>query len=78
MKEEKIYVMLGVLAYIIFNVGMFIFNYQHLYEVVGPHKGSMSIIHFTGCLVHGVIMLGSVVFLWFRIRGKNSEEKNFF
>ena len=78
MKEEKLYFLLGVLAYIIFNVGMFIFDYQHLYEVVGPYKGSMSIISFTGCLIHGVLLVGSAIFLWFRIKEKNPVEKNFF
>ena len=78
MKKEKIHMMLGISAYIIFNFGMFIFNYRNIDKVIGPCEGSMSIMHFTGCLVNGVAMLIAALFLWFRIRGKNSEEKNFF
>lgn len=78
MKKEKIHMMLGILAYIIFNFGMFIFNYQNIDKVIGPCEGSMSIMHVTGCLVNGAAMIVAALFLWFRIRGKNSEEKNFF
>lgn len=78
MKKEKIHMLLGILAYIIFNFGMFIFNYQNIDKVVGPCEGSMSIMHVTGCLVNGAVMIVAALFLWFRIRGKNSEEKNFF
>lgn len=78
MKKEKIHMLLGILAYIIFNFGMFIFNYQNIDKVVGPCEGSMSIMHGTGCLVNGAAMIVAALFLWFRIRGKNSEEKNFF
>ena len=52
MKKEKIHMLLGILAYIIFNFGMFIFNYQNIDKVVGPCEGSMSIMHGTGCLVN--------------------------
>ena len=78
MEKEKIHMMLGISAYIIFNFGMFIFNYQNIDKVIGPCDGSMSIMHFTGCLVNGAAMLGAALYLWVRIRGKNSEEKNFF
>ena len=53
MKKEKIHMMLGISAYIIFNFGMFIFNYRNIDKVIGPCEGSMSIMHFTGCLVNG-------------------------
>lgn len=78
MKKEKIHMMLGISAYIIFNFGMFIFNYQNIDKVVGPCESSMSIMHFTGCLVNGAAMIVAALFLWFRIRGKNSEEKKIF
>lgn len=70
--------MLGISAYIIFNFGMFIFNYQNIDKVVGPCESSMSIMHFTGCLVNGAAMIVAALFLWFRIRGENSEEKKIF
>lgn len=73
MKEGRIYLFLGIIAFMIFNVGAFIFSYQRLYEVVGPYKGSISIISFMGCLVHAIIFFGSCVFLYFRLKDKDPE-----
>lgn len=73
MKEGRIYLFLGIIAFMIFNVGAFIFSYQRLYEVVGPYKGSISIISFMDCLVHAVIFFGSCIFLYFRLKDKDPE-----
>ena len=40
-KEGKIYLVLGALAYVAFNVGMFIFASQHVIKNFGPDKGSL-------------------------------------
>lgn len=38
-KESKIYLVLLALAYVAFNVGMFIFSAQHVITNFGPYKG---------------------------------------
>ena len=44
-KESKIYLALLALAYVAFNVGMFIFSAQHVITNFGPYKESLNPIH---------------------------------
>ena len=63
-KEMKIYIFLGVLSFIIFNIGMLVFNYQRLFG----NNGEVNVINMTGCIVHLMATIASGVFLYYRIK----------
>ena len=61
-KESKIYLVLLALAYVAFNVGMFIFSAQHVIKNFGPDKGSLDPIHFTGMVACTLCSIATIVF----------------
>lgn len=69
-KEDKIYLVLCALAYVAFNVGMFIFAAQHVIKNFGPDKGSLDPIHFTGMVVYTLCSIATIVFVVFRMKDK--------
>ena len=70
-KESKIYLALLALAYVAFNVGMFIFSAQHVITNFGPYKGSLNPIHFTGMVVvHTLCSIAAIIFVAFRMKDK--------
>ena len=69
-KESKIYLALLALAYVAFNVGMFIFSAQHVIKNFGPYKGSLDPIHFTGMVVHTLCSIAAIIFVEFRMKDK--------
>ena len=69
-KESKIYWALLSLAYVAFNVGMFIFSAQHVITNFGPYKGSLEPIHFTGMVVFTLSSVATIVFVLFRMKDK--------
>lgn len=69
-KESKIYLVLLALAYVAFNVGMFIFSAQHVITNFGPYKGSLDPIHFTGMVVYTICSIATIVFIGFRLKDK--------
>ena len=69
-KESKIYLVLLALAYVAFNVGMFIFSTQHVITNFGPYKGSLDPIHFTGRAVYTICSIATIVFVVFRMKDK--------
>lgn len=68
--EGKIYLVLLALAYVAFNVGMFIFCAQHAIKTVGPDKGSLDPIAFAGMVVFALCSLATIVFVVFRMKDK--------
>lgn len=64
--EGKIYLVLLALAYVAFNVGMFIFSAQH----VITDNGSLDPIHFTGMVVYTLCSIATIVFVTFRMKDK--------
>ena len=68
--EGKIYLVLLALAYVAFNVGMFIFSAQHVITNVGPDKGSLDPIHFTVMVVYTLCSIATIVFVVFRMKDK--------
>lgn len=69
-KESKIYLVLLALAYVAFNVGLFIFSAQHVITNFGPYKGSIDPIYFTGMVVGTLCSIATIVFIGFRLKGK--------
>lgn len=69
-KESKIYWVLLALAYVAFNVGLFIFSAQHVITNFGPYKGSLDPIHFTGMIVYTICSIASIIFVAFRMKDK--------
>ncbi len=69
-KEGKIYLVLGALAYVAFNIGMFIFAAQHVIKNFGPDKGSLDPIHFTGMIVFPLCSIAAIVFVVYRMKDK--------
>ena len=69
-KESKIYLVLLALAYVAFNVGMFIFSAQHVIKNFGPDKGSLDPIHFAAMVVYTVCSIATIVFVVFRMKDK--------
>ena len=63
-KESKIYLVLLALAYVAFNVGMFIFSAQHVIKNFGSDKGSLDPIHFTGMAVHTHFVQSQPSYSW--------------
>ena len=77
MKEYQFYIILGGLMFIGFNVGMIIFDYQHLInQSVQFGKGTISPIGLMGIFIHSCAILGTIVFGYFRIKEYNELEKN--
>jgi hypothetical protein len=68
--EGKIYLVLLALAYVAFNIGMFIFSAQHVINNLGPDKGSLDPIHFTGMIVYTLCSIAAIVFVTFRMKDK--------
>lgn len=68
--EGKIYLVLLALAYVAFNVGMFIFSAQHVIKNFGPDKGSLDPIHFSGMVVYTLCSIATIVFVTFRMKDK--------
>lgn len=68
--EGKIYLVLLALAYVAFNVGMFIFSAQHVIKNFGPDKGSLDPIHFTGMVVYTLCSIATIVFVTFQMKDK--------
>lgn len=68
--EGKIYLVLLALAYVAFNVGMFIFSAQHVIKNFGPDKGSLDPIHFTAMVVYTLCSIATIVFVTFRMKDK--------
>jgi hypothetical protein len=64
--EGKIYLVLLALAYVAFNIGMFIFSAQH----VITDKGSLDPIHFSGMVVYTLCSIATIVFVTFRMKDK--------
>lgn len=69
-KESKIYLALLALAYVAFNVGMFIFSAQHVIKNFGPDKGSLDPIHVTAMVVCTLCSIASIIFVAFRMKDK--------
>lgn len=69
-KESKIYWVLLALAYVAFNVGLFIFSAQHVITNFGPYKGSLDPIHLTGMFVYTICSIATIVFVVFRMKDK--------
>lgn len=69
-KEGKIYLILAAIAFLAFNVGMFIFSAQHVITNFGPYKGSLDPIHFTGMVVYTICSIATIVFIGFRLKDK--------
>ena len=69
-KESKIYWVLLALAYVAFNVGLFIFSAQHVIKNFGPDKGSLDPIHFTGMIVYTICSIATIVFVVFQMKDK--------
>ena len=60
-----------------FNVGMIIFDYQHLiYQSAYFGKGSISPFGIIGIFVHSCAILGTLVFGYFRIKEANELDKS--
>ena len=68
--EGKIYLVLLAIAYVAFNVGMFIFSAQHVIKNFGPDKGSLDPIHFTGMVVYTLCSIATIVYVAFRMKDK--------
>ena len=68
--EGKIYLVLLALAYVAFNVGMFIFSAQHVITNFGPDKWSLDPLHFTGMVVYTLCSIATIVFVAFRMKDK--------
>lgn len=68
--EVNIYLVLFALAYVAFNVGMFIFCAHHAIKDFGPDKGSLDPIYFGGMVVFTLCPLAAIAFVVFRLRGK--------
>lgn len=69
-KEGKIYLILAAIAFLAFNIGMFIFSYQHAIKNFGTDNGSLDPIFFTGMVVHLLGTLATIVFVTFRLKDK--------
>ena len=69
-KESKIYLTLLALAYVAFNVGMFIFSAQHVIKNFGSDKGSLDPIHVTAMVVCTLCSIASIIFVAFRMKDK--------
>ena len=69
-EDVNIYLVLLGLAYVAFNVGMFIFCAQHATKDFGPDKGSLDPIYFAGMVVFTLCPLAAIAFVVFRLRGK--------
>lgn len=77
MKEYQFYIILVGLMFIGFNVGMIIFDYQHLiYQSAYFGKGTISPFGIIGIFVHSCAILGTLVFGYFRIKEYNELEKD--
>lgn len=77
MKEFQFYIILVGLMFIGFNVGMIIFDYQHLINQA-PHfgKGAINPIAIIGIFVHSCAILGTFVFGYFRVKEAIELEKD--
>ena len=69
-KESKIYLALLALAYVAFNVGMFIFSAQHVIKNFEPDKGSLDPIHVTAMVVCTLCSIAAIIFVAFRMKDK--------
>ena len=69
-KESKIYLVLLALAYVAFNVGLFIFSAQRVITNFGPYKRSIDPIYFTGMVVGTLCSIASIIFVAFRMKDK--------
>lgn len=77
MKEYQFYIILIGLMFIGFNVGMIIFDYQHLiYQSAYFGKGTISPFGIIGIFVHSSAILGTLVFGYFRLKEYSELDKD--
>jgi len=77
MKEYQFYIILIGLMFIGFNVGMIIFDYQHLiYQSAYFGKGTISPFGIIGIFVHSCAILLMLVFGYFRFKEANELDKD--
>lgn len=77
MKEYQFYIIIFGLMFIGFNVGMIVFDYQHLiYQSVQFGKGTISPFGIVGIFVHSCAILLTIVFGYFRFKEANELDKD--
>lgn len=71
--ETKLYLALSGIGVITYCVMMIMFNYQHLYKTWGPDKGLLDPIHAGGIVIHAILILLTLVFIFFRFAEKDKN-----
>ena len=72
--ETKIYLILLVFAYDVFNVGMIYFNYKFLFSqhnCLFHIANTISPINLVGIIVHSTMLIASMVFVYCRLTEKD-------
>ena len=73
--ETKLYLALGGIGFIAYCVMMIVFGYQHLYYTWEPCKGQLDPIHAGGIICHSILLLLTLVFMFFRFTEKPKQEE---
>lgn len=77
MKEYQFYIIILGLMFIGFNVGMIVFDYQHLIYQSGYFgKGTIRPFGLIGIFVHSCAILLTLVFGYFRIKEARELDKD--
>lgn len=67
--EKTLYIFIGDLAFIVFNIGMLIFDVN----IIVDRNGCLNPIPMTGVCVHSLLVILGIVFGFFRIKELKTE-----